>query len=266
MLRRLDVRLSAEVGRARPDLLGGYRLARSTVAVALALIDPSYGVPSELAEAVFLEIARIQAHDGVELSPLFETAIDYGAMAPRGAVPSGHDPMAPVTPIFAAAEWLARAPFLLEGRGESEGAEVDVGTVRTQTRAALLLARLLVPDGDAVASAALARMDRIDLFAFGTADDLSPGDLAQLASSTGIDLRGGGDIVNTAKLDHLRHAASRTPLFFDGSGRVRACGDGGAAAPAPRFPVRWRALSGRISRGAARYAHDAERSGHRRMA
>jgi hypothetical protein len=225
ILHELDARLAAEVGRARPDLLGGYRLARSTVAVALALVDASYEVPPDLADVVSLEIARIQAHRGVAASPLFGAPIDYGAMSVRGAVASTD---AQDIAIFAAAEWLAHAPFLLDGREEAEGAEIDVGTARTHARAALLLARLLTPEGDAVASAALARIDRIDLFALGGADDLSPGDLVQLARANAIDLRGGDDIVNTAKLDHLRHAASREPALFDGSSSVRTSGDGGA--------------------------------------
>jgi hypothetical protein len=234
MLHRLDARLSAEVGRARPDLLGGYRLARSTVAVSLAVVDPSYGVPSDLADVVSLEVGRIRAHRGVEQSPLFEAAIDYGAMSARGAVASDD----PSLSIFEAAEWLAQAPFLLEGRGEVQGAEVDVGTARTHTRAALLLARLLTPEGDLSAAAAFARLDRIDLFAVGAVDDLSPGDLARIARSNGIDLQGGSDIVNTAKLDHLRHAASRAPALFDGSGRVRRAGDGGTAPWRPQRSMR----------------------------
>lgn len=233
VLQRLDLRLSAEVGGARPDLLAGYRLARSTVAVALALADPSYEVPPELLDVVSLEIDRIHAHFGIAPSPLFEAKIDYGAMSARGAVEAGADD--PAAPVFAAAEWLAQAPFLLEGRGEVEGAEIEVGTARTHTRAALLLARLLVPEGDVIAAAALARIDRVDLFVLGGVDDLSPFELAQMARANGLDLRGGADLVDTNKLDHLRHAASRAAALFDDSGIVRVAGDGG---PAPWRPAR----------------------------
>ncbi len=232
MLRQLDTRLSAEVSRARPDLLGGYRLARSTVAVALALVDASYEVPSDLAESVSLELARIRAHDGVAESPVFGAAIDYGSMSRRGAASSTGPAM------FEAAEWLAHAPFLLDGRGEVGSAEVEVGTARTHTRAALLLARLLTPEVDTSASAAFSRLDRVALFALGAADDLSPADLAQLARANAIDLRGGADVVNTAKLDHLRHAASRQPTLFDESGGLREVADGGAASWRPPRSMR----------------------------
>jgi hypothetical protein len=107
-----------------------------------------------------------------------------------------------------------------------------------------LLARLLIPQGDAISAAALARIERVDLFALGVDDDLSPDDLAQLARSQGIDLQSGGDIVNTAKLDHLRHAPSRAPAMFDESARSGAPGEGGAAAWRPVRSMRLLPLRG----------------------
>jgi hypothetical protein len=203
VLHRLDARLGAEVTRARPDLLEGYRIARTTVAIALALFDPTYAVPVDLVSDVALETALVRAHAGVSKSPLFEVQLDYGLMLPRGSL----SPTDPRAGTFQAAAWLANAPFLFAGEGA--GARIDVGAARSQARAALLLARLLFKGRDKVASAALAKMVRVDRFWLGDADELSPVDLAELAGKSGIDLGGGSDIASAAKLDHLRHAAGR---------------------------------------------------------
>ncbi len=204
LLRRLDARLGAEVVRARPDLLEGYRIARTTVAVALTLFDPAYVAPADLEGSVASETTLVRAHAGVFPSPLFGVPFDYSVMTPRGTLAAAGDPRAGA---FQAAEWLASAPFFFEGEGA--GAKVNVGAARGLTRAALLLARLLVKDGDAAASTAATRMGRVDRFALGDPDELSPADVADLAAKSGIDLRGGGDIISAAKLDHFRHEASR---------------------------------------------------------
>jgi hypothetical protein len=224
VLHRLDARLRAEAGRARPDLLEGYRIARTTVAVALALSEPAYVVPVELAEAVAGETALIHAHAGLAHSPLFEMPFDYGALSPRGSISSPTDPGAGA---FLAAEWLGTAPFFFEGEGQ--GAEVDVGAARSQTRGALLLARLLVKEGDSAASAAAAHLAVVDRFSLGDSDDLSPVDVAGLAGRSGIDLGGGSDIASVAKLDRFRHQAS---------GRASRSNDGGTARDAPWASLR----------------------------
>jgi hypothetical protein len=209
MLHRLDARLSAEAPRARPDLLEGYRVARTAVAVALALAEPTYVIPVELAEVASSEIALVRAHPGLRTSPLFGVPIDYGAFSPRGPITSAADPR---TGVFEAAQWLGEAPFVFVGRGEAGGVGIDLGAARGQARAALLLARLLVGDGDADAGMAFARMTRLDQFTLGDADDLSPRRAGDLARRAGVDLRGGDDIVDTFKLDRFRHAAARDNL------------------------------------------------------
>jgi hypothetical protein len=202
VLHRLDARLGAEVAHARPDLLEGYRVARTAVAVALVLADAAYVVPADLVPGVASEVALVRTHAGVQRSPLFEVPLDYGSMLPRGPISSPTDLR---SGSFQAAEWLASAPFLFAGEGE--GAEVNVGVARAQARAALLLARLLVKSGDGAAAAASTRMGRIDRFTLGGADDLSPANAADLAGKSGIDLLGGSDIASTVKLDHFRRAA-----------------------------------------------------------
>jgi hypothetical protein len=209
MLHRLDARLGAEAPHARPDLLEGYRLARTVVAVALSLLEPGYVVPAELAEVAVSETALVRGHPGLVTSPLLGVPIDYGAFAPRGPIASPADPRAG---IFQAAEWLGDAPFSFVGRGEDGGVAIDVGMARVQARAALLIARLLQKDTDAPAATAFARMTRTDRFVLGEGDDLSPRNVTDLAKRVGMDLNGGDDVVDTSKVDRFRHAAARTSL------------------------------------------------------
>jgi hypothetical protein len=220
LLRRLDVRLGAEATRAKPDLLEGYRVARTTISVALALFDPGYVVPVDIAPRVAEEVSLVRAHAGVARSPLFELPLDYGSFSPRGPIATATDPRAAA---FLAAQWTGAAPFSFEGEGR--GAAIDVGMARSQARAALLLARLLVQDGDAPAAAAAERMARLDRFSLGDSDDLSPLDAARLARRSGIDLGGGSDIGSTTKVDRFRHeasgiAATPAPPRPDGAGTL----------------------------------------------
>jgi hypothetical protein len=206
LLHRLDARLSAEAPRARPDLFEGYRVARTAVAVALELAEPAYVVPAPLTEVASAEMALIRGHPGLVTSPLFGVPIDYGAFSPRGPIASATDPRAG---MFEAAEWLGEAPFLFAAKSEAGGVAIDVGTARSQARAALLISRLLRKDGDADAAMAFSRITRKDRLTLGDADDLSPQHVGDLARRTGVDLRGGDDIVDTYKLDRFRHALAR---------------------------------------------------------
>jgi len=202
MLHRLDARLATESSRARPDLAEGYRVARTAVAVALALSEPAYVVSPELAPIAQAEVERVRAHAGVATSPLFGVPLDYGLATPRGPIGEIGDPRAP---LFQAAEWLAMAPFQFAGATEKGGTGIDVGTARGQARGALLVARLLGKDGDLAAGAAFTRSDLLDRFVLGDAADLSPGDVADVARQAGFDLAGGADIADAPKLDRLRH-------------------------------------------------------------
>jgi Protein of unknown function (DUF3160) len=175
------------------------------VAVALSLLDPAYVVSPDLAVNVTGEAAFVRAHAGLASSPLLGATLDYGAMTPRGPIQRYDDPR---TPLFEAAEWLAEAPFSFVGKAEAQGREIDVGAARSQTRAALMLARMLLKTGDGPATAAFERMTAIDRFVLGDAEDLSPADVAETARLAGLDLPGGADIADTSKLDHFRHLAA----------------------------------------------------------
>jgi hypothetical protein len=205
MLHRLDARLGAEAKRARPDLAEGYRVARTVVAVALAVSDSTYLVPADLIDSALPEASLVRAHAGIERSPLLGVALDYARATPRGPIAEERDPR---VPGFEAAEWLALAPFLFAGATEKNGAKIDVGAARGQARAALLLARLLLKEGDPVAGAAFARMTLLDRFVLGAAEDSSPTDIAEIARRASFDLNGGADIADAPKLDRLRHLAA----------------------------------------------------------
>jgi Protein of unknown function (DUF3160) len=204
LLHRLDSRLKAEAGWARPDLAEGYRFARSVVSVALVLLDAAYVVPLDLVANVSGEVALVRAHAGLAYSPLLGVTIDYGAMTPRGPIERFDDPR---VPIFECAAWLAEAPFTFAGKSEAHGGPIDVGAARAQARAALILARL-VNRGDAPAAGAFERTMRLDRFVLGDAEELSPTDVAETARRAGLDLPGGVDIADAAKLDRVRHLAA----------------------------------------------------------
>jgi hypothetical protein len=206
ILRRLDTRLAAEARGARPDLAEGYRVARTLVAVGLTVAEPSYVVPAELGGVASDEVALVRGHAGRALSPLLGTLVDYSLMAPRGPIDRPDDPR---IPCFEAAEWLADAPLSFAGRTEPGGVGMDVGAARGQARAALLLARLFRSgEGDAVVATTFSKVSNVDRFVLGEGEDLSPSDVAELARRARLDLGGGRDIADTAKLDRLRHAVA----------------------------------------------------------
>jgi hypothetical protein len=209
ILHRLDTRLAAEAKGARPDLAEGYRIARTTVAVALRLVEPRYVVPPELDDVAAQEVALVRGHSMRAPSPLLGTWVDYGVMAPRGPIDGVDDPR---IPFFETAEWLAEAPLAFAGKAEANGAPVDVGAARAEARAALLVARLIGGSlADPVLASKFGQMNLIDHFVLGDAEDLSPLDVAELARRAKLDLGGGRDIADAAKLDRLRHiVAPRT--------------------------------------------------------
>jgi len=205
-LRRLASRLAAESRRAGADMAASYHLARGVVAVALALLDPEYAPPPELAALVQSEKSRVVSHTGVGVSPWFGASLDYSAMAPRGAA----DRDEPHASWFRAMAWLGGAALALEGAGEGAvTAQVDVATARVHARAALLLARLLDYDVDAEASIAWNRVDRAGELLVGDADDPNARDLSAAAAAQKLDLRNGDWFTNVAPMDRVRHAAAR---------------------------------------------------------
>ena len=206
MLRRLDLRLTAESRGAGADMTTPYLVARGVVAVALALVDPAYAAPEELVPLVQGEKARILTHEGVFVSPWLGVPVDYSAMSPRGQA----DRDEAHANWFRAVAWLEGAALALEGLGEgSVRAQVDVATARVHARAALLLARLLDYEVDAEAASAWDRVARVNELLVGSPDDPTARDLAQAASAQKLDVRNGDWFSNVAPVDRVRHATAK---------------------------------------------------------
>jgi hypothetical protein len=202
LLHRLDARLAAEEKGASVDLLSGYRIARGLVSVALALKTGAVTAPPELAGQVAAEVALATAHAGITRSPLLEVPVDYSMFAIRGALEEGDSRAG----TFRAATWLAYAPLALVGGTEQSTSMADVGTARIDTRAALLLTRLVQADVDPEAAQTWTLIARIAELAIGHPADLSPAALSNIVRGAGLDLRDATGIANIVRLDHARHA------------------------------------------------------------
>ena len=101
-------------------------------AVALKLLDPAWEVPAEYATVVAQEVALIEAHQGYELSPLFQAYFeDYSQYKPRGHYTKSET----LKRYFKAMMWHGRMTFVLRDA---------LGTARPDlTGAALLLTQAL---------------------------------------------------------------------------------------------------------------------------
>lgn len=213
LLRRLDVRLAEGSREAGPDMASAFLVARGVVGVALALAEPEYDPPAELAGLVEGETSRVLSHSAIGVSPWLGVPLDYSAMSPRGQ--ADHDEKH--AGLFRAMAWLQGAALALEGRGEDDvRMPVDVATARTHARAALLLSRLVEHDVDAEAASAWGRIARAGDVLLGDADDTTPRDLESAASALGLDLRNADWFANVASVDRVRRATVRAhPAHVD---------------------------------------------------
>jgi hypothetical protein len=188
-----EQRLAAESHAARSDTAEAYGLARSLIAVARVLLDPSVDVPNPLRDLVNEEVAHVQAHAGPAKSPLLGRSLDYGAFDTQAGLAFGDVRIGQ----FRAVTWLARAPLALV----AELPAVDVALARTQTRAAMLLSR--------ATNDSWGRVSDILAFEAGRGDDPGPSDLLAKTSSFGLDLRDEATLGNVVRVDHLRSALAR---------------------------------------------------------
>ena len=215
LLARMEARLKAAQVGAPSDLLAPYALCLGYVAVAQSLLSPTYAPPIEVAEVVARETGKILAHRSDGTSPLLHTKLDYAALSPRAGAGLGDGARA-----YRSLAWLAHAPLVFAEQLGS-GASVDVSSLRTHTRAALVLARLIDPAIDPEAARAWERVEELAHFLVGGADDPSPRDLARLAVGAKLDFREAKGLVNVARIDRLRHVAaedrSKAPRLYDGA-------------------------------------------------
>ncbi|MDB4943065.1 MAG: hypothetical protein JWP97_2599 [Labilithrix sp.] len=225
LLERLDARLAAESKGAGVELAAALGTARAMVAVARglategAVVEPP--LPMEEALRASQEITRVLAHAGVETSPLLGAPIDYATLvAPEGAAHPG---------AFRALAWLSSAPLLFVPRSEARGGVVDVGTARRHARVALLFARLTQREVDPAIEALYTRLTRLLAFLWGPSDDLTPGQLAEIAAQNKLKVEDPKLVSNVVLLDRLRKKVATSaagPALFDGSGAPGRAGIG----------------------------------------
>jgi len=215
LLRRLELRLFEDARTAPGDLVAAYALARGVVSVARSLLSPSYTAQPELARVVGEEGKLILAHEKPSVSPLLGVVVDYAQIVPRGAA----DASSARAAYARAVAWLGAAPFALAARGDVEGAPLQIGRARANTRAALLIARLVEFDVDAEAAYARRRWTTVEEFVGGASDDVSLQELLDVARSVGMDTRTPRGFIDAVKLHRLRHAllAGRAAKLDDGT-------------------------------------------------
>lgn len=217
LLGRLETRLGKENAGASTELVEGYRVARGVVAVARSLAGST--IAPDMTSIVAEERARI---DGVVRtpSPLLGVELDPGDfVVPSEAARPG---------LWRALAWLAAAPLGMVGKGEAIGATIDVAQARTNTRAAMLLARVCDHDIDPAINASYTRLARILGFVWGAPDDLTLTELDGIATAAGVDLTKPASITNVTRVDRVRaHArAGRIPALRDGPGAIGRAGIG----------------------------------------
>jgi len=153
--------------------------------------------------AVVAELALIDAHESTEASPISGVEMDYSVFTPRG-----HYTRTPqLTRYFVAMTLLGQTAF-----------PMDPGAAPDDLRAAVLAARLFVPDGLGSAAVGQAWRDIYEPTAFlvGSADDYTPEELAVAADGVKSGAMAHPAALGDADLEAMRAAlvASR-PVQID---------------------------------------------------
>jgi Protein of unknown function (DUF3160) len=204
LLTRVGRRLDAESAKVTSDLDVAYDAARGLVGVGRALVDSTFAPAPDLAQVIAIDIRAVaNAGPGVQESTSLGVPIDFAALAPQGALASGDAQLGP----YRAAAWLGAAPLALASRADAEGGTGDVYQARTRTRAALLVARLLLPDVDPTAAEAYDAIARPLALVRGPSDDLSPRELLALAKDAKVDVRVVEAVQNVSRVDKVRRGA-----------------------------------------------------------
>jgi hypothetical protein len=224
LLARLGTRLDAESVKVTTDLAVAYDTARGLVGVARAFAEPGYVPPKDIADDVGADVrAAVTASPAAFTSATLGLAFEPSFLAPRGAA-LGDFPLG----SYRAAAWLGAAPLVIASRAQPENGVGDVYEARSRTRAALLIARLLLPDVDPVATEAYDALSRPLALVRGPSDDLSPRDLLAVAQAAKVDVRTVEAIQNVRRVDIVRRlaAASRASRIVDGprASQVRLLG------------------------------------------
>ncbi len=161
-------------------------------AVALKLLDESAAVPEVVSGLVGEELGLIDAHAGINDSPIFGYKEDYSQYVPRGHYTRNQD----FERYFKAMMWYGRMMFRLRPGGR----EQDIAAGRLETRQAILVATAL-RSTQVEGQPALTVWERIyepTVFFVGSTDDLNVHDYLQVIDEIyGPDI----DLEDEARLD-----------------------------------------------------------------
>ena len=233
LLEALDARLTREQKGAGTEIGEALVLARAIVTVARVVAHPPGpgAPPVVLSAAASQELSRIDAHAGVATSPLLGAPIDYEAFVapPRAGHPDS----------FRALAWLSAVPLLFVAETEGRGGVVNVATSRLHTRVAMIFARLVQRDVDPTIEALYTHLTRLLDFVWGTPDDVTPAQLAELAQKVGVAIEDPKRVASVVTVDRVRKkvaTSAHLAVVFDGSGAPERAGTGfrlfGGHAPA----------------------------------
>ncbi len=169
-------------------------------AVAARLLTPDADVPRPVRDVVEEELTLIEAHGGIDFSPIFGYREDYSQYVPRGHYTRNEN----FERYFQAMMWYGRMAFHLTNPDDPEAA-------RRETRGALLIVRAL-HNAEADGEPALDVWERIyepTAFFVGSADDLTVYDYAAVAQEVYGGLPDPATLVNEKLLDEFIAAAGR---------------------------------------------------------
>ena len=179
------------------------------VAVAAKLLTSDTGVPAPVRGEVEQELALIEAHAGIDFSPIFGYREDYSQYVPRGHYTRNED----FERYFRAMMWYGRMSFHLVN-------PEDPAAARRETRGALLIVRALYGSqvGNEPALDVWERIYEPTAFFVGTADDLTVYDYAAVAQQIYGGLPDPAALADEAKLDAFIAAARqlRPPAIVGG--------------------------------------------------
>ncbi len=178
------------------------------LAVALALLDPAYRPPAEVADTVAKELTLIQRHSGFASSPIFGFTEDYSQYVPRGHYTRNET----FGRYFRAMMWHGRIGFRLRAN--------DPEAARRETRQAILLSAALSGErvGDQLALDVWERIYEPTVFFVGRADDLTVYDYAPLIERLyGVGFQP-SDLADSERLDSFIDQArtQRPPRIVSG--------------------------------------------------
>lgn len=193
------------------------------LAVAQNLIDPNAQTPAIVADVVTNELAKIDAHEGLENSDIFIYIEDYSQYVPRGHYTRSEQ----LKRYFRTLMWYGRMAFLLKGAenwGPMGDALISIEDARIQTIQAVLLASSIdsVQVDQRSGRDIWERLYAVTAFYVGLADDLTPYEyLTAVDKVFGSDFEP-TDLLNEDNFFSLKAelATLPSPKIFGGTGSV----------------------------------------------